>query len=388
MNKNKNKILFFHNTLSWYRIDLFLCMQTLMNIKFIFTRDNIVNKIYNLNSAEYSYEDLNCAYIPKRRHFLEIFKVLIKEDYDIIVLPPMDSIGEMLDALIILILGKVKKKKISYFWEKWEFEKQELSFKKKLKKNICKKYLKFIFKYIDTFIAPGENTRRYFEAMGVNSKQIFIAPDSSVVKDKNIYFNLREKYNIKDNDVIILFYGRIVELKGIEYLLKSFKILENEFENLKLLICGDGEYKEKCEQFVLHNNIKNIYFLGKIPTKLRATFFSQIDIFTLPSIEINGQVEAWGLTINEVMDFGKPIIVSNAVGAYRDLVLNEENGYIVEQKNSFDLYLALKKLCLDSNKRIVMGKNSRNIIKNYTYEKMAKGFKDAFFIKERCRCFE
>lgn len=381
MNEDKNKILFFHNTLSWYRIDLFLYMQTIMNIKFIFTRDNIANKVYNLSSQEYSNKNINCNYIKKRNHFIEIFKVLCKENYDIVVLPPMDSIGEIIDSLIILIVGKFKKKKVSYFWERWELENPELSFKKKLKRNISKIYLKTIFKYIDTFIAPGENTKRYFESMNVDCKKIFIAPDSSDVKDKKIYFNIREKYNIKDNEIIILFYGRIIELKGIEYLLNSFKILQNDFENVKLIICGDGEYKKKCEQLVLKNNIENVFFLGKISTKFRATFFSQIDIFTLPSIEINGQVEAWGLTVNEVMSFGKPIVISNAVGSYRDLVINEKNGYVVEQKDSFDLYLALKKLCADSNKRKTMGDSSIEIIKNYTYEKMANGFKDAFFYK-------
>ncbi|HFD8685429.1 TPA: glycosyltransferase family 4 protein [Clostridium perfringens] len=381
MNEDKNKILFFHNTLSWYRIDLFLYMQTIMNIKFIFTRDNIANKVYNLSSQEYSNKNINCNYIKKRNHFIEIFKVLCEENYDIIVLPPMDSIGEIIDSLIILMVGKFKKKKVSYFWERWEPEKPELSFKKKLKRNISKIYLKTIFKYIDTFIAPGENTKRYFESMDVDCKKIFIAPDSSDVKDKKIYFNIRDKYNIKDNEIIILFYGRIIELKGIEYLLNSFKILQNDFENVKLIICGDGEYKKKCEQLVLKDNIENVFFLGKIPTKFRATFFSQIDIFTLPSIEINGQVEAWGLTVNEVMSFGKPIVISNAVGSYRDLVVNEKNGYVVEQKDSFDLYLALKKLCADSNKRKTMGDSSIEIIKNYTYEKMANGFKDAFFYK-------
>lgn len=376
----KNKVLFFHNTLAWYRLELFKELQKDedISIEYIFTRDSIKQKVYDINNDEYINYTLNKTYIEDKNRIKQIIHLLNDRTYDTVVLPPMDSIGELFDALIILSISRLKKKHICYFWEKWEFDKCVLSRTKKFKKNIMRKVFKMIFKKIDTFIAPGTNSSEYFESLGVERDRIFVAPDTSIVDDNNKYFDLRDKYKIDKKDKIILFYGRIIELKGLQYLIEAFKLLDNENFNVKLIICGDGEYKNVCEKMVSDKYKTKILFLGKIATKFRATIFSQIDIFVLPSIEVNGQVEAWGLTVNEVMYFGKPIIVSNAVGCYKDLVINNKNGYIVNQRSSNELYKAIKKICLNKDMEISMGQESKKIIKKYTYRNMANGFKKSF----------
>ena len=58
----------------------------------------------------------------------------------------------------------------------------------------------------------------------------------------------------------------------------------------------------------------------------------------------SGPGETWGLSVNEAMNFGLPIIVSNTCGCSSDLVQNEINGFIVEEGNSDQLKQAMSTL--------------------------------------------
>ncbi len=66
----------------------------------------------------------------------------------------------------------------------------------------------------------------------------------------------------------------------------------------------------------------NIHFLGAIPNKELSTYYQKADVFVLPSI-----VEPWGLVVEESLNNGTPVIVSNKVGCKDDLV-TEETGLV------------------------------------------------------------
>ena len=102
------------------------------------------------------------------------------------------------------------------------------------------------------------------------------------------------------------------------------------------------------------------------------------DIFVLPSTFRDHDADCWGLVLNEAMALGKPVISTDATGSAHDLIEDGINGYMVQQKNSEELYQALNKILSDKKLKERMGKESKKIIeKNFTYEKMAKGFVDA-----------
>jgi glycosyltransferase involved in cell wall biosynthesis len=83
------------------------------------------------------------------------------------------------------------------------------------------------------------------------------------------------------------------------------------------------------------------------------------------------------LVVNEALWASRPVVVTDAVGCSEDLVLNGYNGYIVKEKDIVALKNALKDILANENKLIRFKSNAYKIIKNYTYENMAKDILNA-----------
>ncbi|EHK2442086.1 glycosyltransferase family 4 protein [Clostridium perfringens] len=374
-------VLFFHNTSPEYRIPLFEELSKRINVKFVFTRLEVNKKIYgnDVNSEKLS----NINYISPKSglsKYKEFYNEIRNHNVAVIVLPPLDSLGEYIEALYIFFISKAYKKKIIYFWEKWEAPKNKTPYLKRIKNFIQRIMCKPILKNIDYCVASGSRSYNYFLKLGISSKKLVICNDCSVVEKSLDDFNIREKYNIEKNKIIILYYGRIIKRKGLDKLINAHSNLSKEKE-LCLLIAGDGDFKSECEDLVKNLKLNNVIFTGSVHPKDRSIYFSQCDIFVLPSYFEKGVVEAWGLTVNEAMQFSKPVISTTAVGAAYDLI-DGKNGIMVEENNVYKLEKAIKKV-IDNEYSKKIKNNGNEIIGLYTYENMANQFIKAINIAFR-----
>ena len=136
------------------------------------------------------------------------------------------------------------------------------------------------------------------------------------------------------NKKIIGFCGRIVEEKGIDVLLKAYKIIKKQLPETELQIAGDykniagGSIYPVLKQYIENNNILDVKFLGKIPEEKMPEFFSGLDVFVLPSIN---SLEAFGMVQVEAMRCGTPVVASDLYGV-RTIVQNTGAG-LVSKKN-------------------------------------------------------
>jgi glycosyltransferase involved in cell wall biosynthesis len=102
------------------------------------------------------------------------------------------------------------------------------------------------------------------------------------------------------------------------------------------------------------------------------------DVFVLPSITTREIKEAWGLVVNEAMNQGTPVVVTDAVGAgVGGLVQEGLNGFVVPEQDSNSLSVALRKILYDDALRAMMSRSARKTISDWTHERMVKGFTDA-----------
>ena len=106
-----------------------------------------------------------------------------------------------------------------------------------------------------------------------------------------------------------LYVGRLAKVKNLEVLVSVF----NELPRLKLNIIGYGEEEEKLKEM----SSPNIVFLGPKENKELTFYYQQADVFILPS-----SYEPWGLVVEEALNNGTPVIVSDKVGCRDDLVSN------------------------------------------------------------------
>lgn len=375
INKKDSKILFIHNTLVWFRVPLFKLLSKYYDVEYIFTKLYIIEKTRNVHP------DIKNMSGTKFRILKNYFGIafgliplLAKEQYAMVVLPPLDTTTQILDAFIILVIAKLIRGKPIIIWsEAWEYKTHQ-SFKQKLLKITRSLFVKLT----DAYVVPGIRAKEYLIKLGANRDKIFIAPNASYVEPADEDIEVREKYNIPTNKKIILYLSRIIPRKGLDILIYAFKKVENERDDVFLLVVGDGEFRDYCENLAKKLKIQNIKFVGYVPHKEKVVFYSQCNIFVLPSVYY-GFEEAWGLVLNEVMQVGKPCIATDVVGAAYDIIQNGINGFIVPEKNVNELYKVIKRIVENPKLERKMAMASKKILKTrFTYQHMSEGFKKAF----------
>jgi glycosyltransferase involved in cell wall biosynthesis len=130
-----------------------------------------------------------------------------------------------------------------------------------------------------------------------------------------------------------LFIGRIDEIKGFETLLKAFTLRPN----FNLTIAGEGEY-------IIPNDMENVKAVGYVNQDKLSDLFINHDVLILPSL-----VEPWGLVVEEAIYNKLPVIISDRVGCYLDIVLENHLG-IVHKSNSVESIInALDFMANDTN---------------------------------------
>ncbi|GAA0855803.1 hypothetical protein GCM10008916_02800 [Clostridium nitritogenes] len=271
---------------------------------------------------------------------------------------------------------KEKNKKLFYFGEKWEAPIKKQPIKKYLKNRLQALAMKSILKNIDICIVSGSKAREYFINLGIDRKKIKVAIDASEVEESNNFLNIKSNKNLKPKTKIILYYGRIIERKGLDKLIRAYEKIYFKHKDVALLICGDGkEFKEYCMSLTSKLGVKNVFFEGYVNPKNRYDYFYQSDIFVLPSYFYNGISEAWGLTVNESIQCMTPVIATEAVGAAHDL-LNGINGIMIPEDNVKELENALEEFLYKKNVDKIKEECAKTY-KKYNYKNMVNSFSEA-----------
>ena len=231
--------------------------------------------------------------------------------------------------------------------------------------------LRWVYRKIDYAFYVGINNKNYFKEAGLEESQLIWAPHSI----ENERFNktdeeyekrsneLKFKLNIKKSDTIVLFAGKFEEKKQPLVLLDIAKQFAGS--NLHFLFVGNGKFEE--EIIKASNEFENIHFLPFQNQLEMPVIYRTADIFCLPSL----RDETWGLAVNEAMACSRAIIVSNKVGCAADLVKNGENGFVYNVNNNEELKQILELLKDEKQLLTTLGKNSAEIIDNWSIKKQA-----------------
>lgn len=350
--------MFVHNSVPEYRIEFWRLLQTKVELEILITNSGLDSEIYGLNRST---DGLKLLYFST----LSDLKRRISK-CDVVILPPADSIKEIFIGCYILC-NVSKEQKTIYWTEKWEAEKKWLTPKKKVKNYIQRIVIGNLARRCSGCVAAGTKSFEYLKGLKVSEESIQVAYDSSTSPQTALAIDFEKVYNIPSSAKVILYFGRIVERKGLLILLKAFQKLQNN--NTYLLICGEGDFKPTCEKWVEVNNISHVIFAGKVQPSERINYYKRATVFVLPSYPSSGIIEAWGLTVNEALEAGCPVVATDAVGSSYDL-LDGKSGIQIESCNVDAVATAIKNFEVNENVHIYC----KNKAKQYSVEKMAEGF--------------
>jgi len=186
-----------------------------------------------------------------------------------------------------------------------------------------------------------------------------------------------EKARQAKDTVGILFVGRLIEWKGIPYLLEGMKMLvEKRGPRFSLHIVGDGPERGKYEKSAEKLGIKPVVqFKGYLKGQELEKEYESADIFVLPSIvDSRGFTEGLGTVLLEAIESGL-VVIGSRVGGIPDIVKHRETGLLVEPKDSEGLAEAILMLADDEGLRERLAKNAKNYIeRDFSWEEIGNKY--------------
>lgn len=274
-------------------------------------------------------------------------------------------------------LAKLKEKlkyKLFFWSESHLEEKREYS---ELKIFIREKIRKCFYKKFDGFLCPGELAFKFVDKYSKGIiKKIWLPNlvDKSIFTKENYQVDLLCK-NLHLNGKIILFLPvRLSEVKGIEPFMELLKLTKN-LSNISLVIAGSGILEEKLKIRAKQLNI-DAYFVGRKRQEEIASLYKNIDIFVLPSLS-----DPNPLSCIEALWSKKPLLISNYVGNYPEVIKQGKNGYMFSYKNKEETLNIIETMVLKNKEwRIKAGEESYDIAqKMYDPKKVVERVRKEIF---------
>ncbi|MEM3828245.1 MAG: glycosyltransferase family 4 protein [Conexivisphaerales archaeon] len=228
----------------------------------------------------------------------------------------------------------------------------------------AKAYEKFFGKIIlsssDAIIAVSHAVRQHVISLGAPPKKVVVIPNGVDLEEFSSSFNMQK--SIKPE---VIFVGRLIPNKGLEYLVEAAKILINsKITKVRFKIVGDGPYRQQLEELVARYGLSPYFeFLGFVPKV--SEILRNGGIFVRPSL-----TEGMPLTILEAMASGLPIIATRVSGT-SEIIMHNETGILIEPGNVRQLAEAIKYLVESPAEALRLGRNARAFIEHHFREKFS-----------------
>lgn len=238
---------------------------------------------------------------------------------------------------------------------------------------------KFMARYTDIIITMNEED--FKRAKTFKAKEVYYI--NGVGIDLKYYnyklFNKedeRKKLGLKNDDFIILMIAEANKNKNINQVINATELLKRDGIEVKTLIAGDGVMLEELRLEIKKRNLENNIFMLGYRTDIRE-LISCCDIGVLTSYR-----EGLPRNIMELMSFGKPVIGTNIRGI-RDLIKDEENGYLVEVGDYMQTYSAISKLIDDKELLEKMSKESFKRLDKFSLDNIIKDLLEVYKDNEK-----
>lgn len=230
------------------------------------------------------------------------------------------------------------------------------------------------YRLADATIIYASHGFEIHESFGVCREKIFLTYNSP-----NTDLIAKTRHGLKGQDVLVsnpkrIFHlGRLVKWKRVDLLIEAVSQLAIRHDTIELYIIGAGPEEENLKQLAGQKAPEGVIkFLGSIyDAEVLAREITASSIYVLAGMG--------GLSINEAMAYGKPVICSKCDGTERDLVIDGINGYYFQEGDANDLASKIEVLLNDSGKCQTMGESALSVIEEkINVETVTQRFVDCF----------
>jgi glycosyltransferase involved in cell wall biosynthesis len=232
-----------------------------------------------------------------------------------------------------------------------------------------------LFRRVSCFLYIGKDSKDYYRHYGVEESRLVHAPYGV---DNDFWRRGREKWRgrrellrarigVPDERPVIVFAGKLIDAKEPLLLLEAFSRVRRR-RPCALLFAGDGPLRPELERRIGRHAIADVHIAGFLNQSEMPRAYVAGDLLVLPSRD-----EPWGLVVNEAMNFGLPVVVTDRVGCAKDLVEPGVNGAVVPSGDGAALEAEIERLVADAELRRKWGARSEEIVAGFSLAAAAAG---------------
>lgn len=304
---------FITNIPSFYKLNLYNEINKHQSVFVLFTGDVIQERTKDFFSGQYDFDYVSMSGMTVFQKLQKTIKLLRTIQYKELIIGGWDSLPLWVAALWS------RKSKNATVIESSDIESDFTGIKGLIKK--------YYMSRISKVYASGKSQVSLARKMGFKGGNIIITKGVGVFN-----YISQPPYKEKDKIINFVYVGRLAEEKNLKLLIRVF----NQIPNLTLNIVGFG-YQEEDLKEMAGNNIK---FLGSINNKELPSVYQSNDVFVLPS-----KIEPWGLVVEEALNNGLPILLSNRIGCAEEILIEGINGFCFEYDSEESLMSAIERIC-------------------------------------------
>lgn len=224
-------------------------------------------------------------------------------------------------------------------------------------------YTRSIFKYLDVMTAVSPPATNYVKSLTKRHIQI-VANGIDLEK-----YSFNPLVSAGNNTQTILYVGRLEKRKGVKYLLSAFTQLQQTNPYSRLIIAGDGPERERLEDQVAEDGLRNVSFLGQVDEETKLDLFARADVFCSPALH----GESFGIVLLEAMASGRVVVAGNNAG-YESVLTGRGRISLVNPRDIPEFARRLSLLLDDEVLRKAWLDWAREEVKKYSYENIVNQY--------------
>lgn len=371
---DERRIVFVHPAIRPYRAHIYQALQQNFLTKFYFIGFESVNRRWTEHFGIHNYEILPEGYCPGYRSGVSwaIARRALTDDYDVWIASTLYGFTTHLAFPFV----KLRKKRFVLWSEDWYWGGDALS---RLATPLCRTLLRGG----DQLVVAGSRQKEFARDNGVSAEKVRIAYNSfAPLPQVSPTAPVRSVKLPEKQRFRVLYLGRILEYKGLDWLIESYAHLETRYPGkVELVIAGTGPFESACRQLVERLGLKTVCFLGRIDPEQVEAVYKTADVFVhpcrwRPTRRVKG--ESWGFVVNEAMSVGLPVVTTTAVASAYDLIEHGKSGFVIAPEDRSGLTRLLDELFQDASLRKDVGDAARTRIQSlFTPDRQAAAFVEA-----------
>ncbi|WP_114416181.1 glycosyltransferase family 4 protein [Marinospirillum perlucidum] len=226
-------------------------------------------------------------------------------------------------------------------------------------------YLRFFHRASTLTLTPSIQQQELLQDAGFGQvERLGRGVDTRIFGPQKRSEKLRRQLGLAPGDLLVGYVGRLAAEKNLELLLKSFQAIHQEHPSARLLVVGDGPWKEEIQR-----RCPAAILVGSQEGENLAGYYASMDLFLFPSL-----TDTYGNVVAEALASGLPLVAYRRAAA-AELIAQGKNGWLVETNTSEQGFIqAARELAGEDRLRLIMGHLASQSIQKLSWNEVCERF--------------